>query len=211
MISLPDALHTVARQLGLDALDLRVYADEDLHGGYPEVFPSGSMWRVEGQFLYALIRALKPLRVLEIGTMHGCSATHILQALTDNGGKGRLTCVDSGIQIADIGDMIPDALRENAAISQVTIEAFIEAYAYRPYDFILEDAMHSPEQVEFIYRALPSLLTPGGVIVSHDAAHHLVGADVTGGIHAAGYTPQVYAIAPADCGFSVYQYRGDHG
>lgn len=205
-MNLTAALTQAAAQLKLDPAELIDYPAQDTHGGYPEAFPTGSMWQVEGQFLYSLIRALKPLRVMEIGTSHGCSATHILQALHDND-YGSLICVDSGLQIATVGDMIPDYLRYRVQIYLTSIEQLLERFIPDE-DFILEDAMHSPEQVEFIWSNIPTLLKPGGVIVSHDAAHHLVGADVMTGIQRAGYQAAVYAIDPADCGFAVYQYEG---
>lgn len=202
------ALTQAANQLFLDQAELFDYPAQDPHGGYPEVFPTGSMWQVEGQFLYSLIRALKPLRVLEIGTSHGCSATHILQALKDNGG-GTLHCVDSGVQVPVVGDMIPDELRDSVVIQQMDMYKYLEYPVSGYFDFILEDAMHSPEQVEFIWSQIPRLLYPsGGVMVSHDAAHHLVGADVRAGIQRAGYHATVYAIEPADCGFAVWRSAG---
>lgn len=201
-MNLTTALTTVAAQLHLDG-SLLDYPAHDPHGGYPEAFPTGSMWQVEGQFLYSLVRALKPLRILEIGTSHGCSATHMLQALHDNE-YGSLVCVDSGIQVPVVGDMIPDELRDRVNIYYGTIEDYLYASA-ELYDFVLEDAMHSPEQVESIWSHIPMLLKLGGVIVSHDAAHFLVGADIREGIRRTGYDATVYAIEPADCGFAVWR------
>lgn len=208
------ALTQAAHQLNLNQAELFDYAAQDPHGGYhtdyPDGFQVGSMWRVEGQFIYSLVRALRPARVLEIGTWHGCSATHILQALHDDGGEGWMNSVDCGIEISinDVGDMIPGGLRYRWLLHKTTIEDFIVHELGAPYDFIFEDAMHSPEQVEFIWSHIPKLLKPGGVIVSHDAAHHIVGAQVRAGIQRAGYAATVYAIDPADCGFAMMRYEG---
>lgn len=186
----------------------------DPHGGYnatyEDGFPIGSMWRVEGQMLYALIRALKPQSVLELGTSRGCSATHILQALRDNG-SGTLDCVDNGSQVAVIGDMIPANLRDFATIHQTSIEEAIpialeEGYRY---DFILEDGMHSFEQVKLVWENADRLLNPGGMIVSHDAMHNVAGPVVREAIAAAGYGDEAVnvLIEPADCGFAVWRKR----
>jgi hypothetical protein len=48
-----------------DPQELIGYAAEDTLGGYhwderQRQFPSGSLWQVEGQMLYALVRWLKP-------------------------------------------------------------------------------------------------------------------------------------------------------
>jgi predicted O-methyltransferase YrrM len=212
IMNLKSALTRIGHAFALDPLELDMAAHEDPHGGYHSAyddgFPVGSMWRVEGQFLYALIRALKPKRVLELGTSHGCSATHILQALQDNK-QGMLSCVDNGSQIGVVGDMIPAHLFNYTAIEQTPIETYIP-YLLKTgwtYDFILEDAMHTVEQVELVWRAADRLLNPGGMIISHDAVHVLVGADVQKGIARAGYADRalMVLIEPADCGFAVWR------
>lgn len=62
----------------------KVMPTDDLYGG---VNPG------DRRALYALVRALKPASVLEIGTHIGSSTIHIAQALKTNGG-GHLTTVD---------------------------------------------------------------------------------------------------------------------
>ncbi len=204
----------------LTPFDVIPYAYQDPHGGYhsdhADGFPIGSMWRVEGQMLYALIRALKPQSVLELGTSRGCSATHMLQALRDNG-SGILDCVDNGSQVASIGDMIPIELCMNAFVHRTNVEEFIPLILSegRTYDFILEDAMHSIEQVQLVWENADKLLNRGGMIVSHDACHAIVGPDVQRGIAAAGYlegggwgggnSVMNVLIEPADCGFALWR------
>src|SRR3990167_10454525 len=112
---LHSALEQIASAYSLDANALIAYAAEDLETGWDHgegEWPTGSIWQVEGQVLYALVRALKPARVLELGTWYGCSATHILQALEANG-YGALLVLDNHVQggPAAIGDMIPEGLR----------------------------------------------------------------------------------------------------
>jgi predicted O-methyltransferase YrrM len=204
-------LTQVAATFGLDAPALVDYAYSDPHGGYNSAhddgFPIGSLWRVEGQFLYALMRALRPLNVLELGTWHGASATHLLQAIVDNK-NGGLTCVDNR-EYGDIviGGLIPDALKRIAFIHDMRLENFI-AQALKEgwtYDFIFEDAMHTPEQVALVWQAAPQLLNPGGMIVSHDAMHAVAGERVREGIRRAGHQTTNVLIAPADCGFALWR------
>lgn len=204
----------------LTPADVIPFAAQDPHGGYhanyDDGFPSGSLWRVEGQFLYALIRALRPDNLLELGTWHGASATHLLQAMTDNK-QGGLTCVDSrAYGDIEIGGMIPKELKPLALMNMTRIETFIPHAIKegRRYDFIFEDAMHETEQVEFIWKHADALLNPGGVIVSHDAMHAVAGEAVREGIRRAGYeigygahTVATVLIAPADCGFAVWRKR----
>jgi predicted O-methyltransferase YrrM len=209
-MSLEYALNHISHVFGiLTPADVIPYAAQDLHGGYnaayDDGFPSGSLWRVEGQALYAIIRALKPQNVLELGTWHGASATHILQALHDNNG-GHLDCVDSRAygDIA-IGDMIPDTLRSRVTIHQTTFEQHLATLKANSYDFIFEDGMHDAPQVAFLWGEAKRLLKPGGMIVSHDAMHAIAGPAVREGIAQAGYGTLNVLIAPADCGFAVWR------
>lgn len=203
----------------LTPADVIPLAALDPHGGYhaayDDGFPSGSLWRVEGQALYALIRALKPQAVLELGTWHGASATHILQGVADNKAGG-LTCIDSrAYGDIEIGGMIPQALKPLAILHDMRIEAFIPQALKEgwTYDFIFEDAMHDAEQVEFVWKHADKLLNPGGVIISHDACHAIAGEAVREGITKAGYEDTMgygngmmyVLIAPADCGFALYR------
>jgi predicted O-methyltransferase YrrM len=219
-MNLKSALSRIAYAFNLNPLELDMASHEDPHGGYhaayDDGFPVGSMWRVEGQFLYALIRALKPVNVLELGTWHGCSATHILQALHDNGtsgdADGTLDCVDNrAYGDIVIGDMIPLDLRLYANIHAKSLEGFIAdiapALETHRYDLIFEDAMHTVEQVELVWKNADRLLTPGGVIISHDAMHAIAGPVVQEGIARAGYAKKVVSvlIEPADCGFAVWR------
>lgn len=221
-VDLWNALSLVSRELDItNPFILDTYASFDPHGGYNSAyedgFPTGSLWRVEGQTLYALVRALRPANVLELGTWHGASATHLLQAISDNK-YGGLTCIDSrAYGDIVIGDMIPKNLIHdpNFSIKLTRIETFIP-HALKEgwrYDFIFEDGMHDAEQVEFVWRHAEQLLNPGGVIVSHDACHAIAGKEVRGGIEAAGYKDTMgygggvmyVLIAPADCGFAIWR------
>lgn len=218
------ALDKMATTLGLDTDALITYTQDDPWGGYSvfqeDGFPVGSMWRVEGKTVYALIRALKPANVLELGTSRGCSATHILQALFDNG-DGHLDCVDHA-PAEIVGDFIPPKFRGRVDIHLTDMNAFVANLPDQSYDFILEDGNHDSPQVEMVYRAAWRLLRPGGVIVSHDPEHFLAGAAVRAGIAQAGYrvvrykdsltrfaddVPTVHTvlIAPSDCGLAYYR------
>jgi adhesin HecA-like repeat protein len=221
-MSLDYALNHISHVFGLlTPADVIPFAAQDPHGGYHALyddgFPIGSMWRVEGQCLYALVRALKPQRVLELGTWHGASATHLLQALEDNG-SGVLECIDNrAYGNIVIGDMIPDELRYIMTFQQTPLEEWID-YAVEKkitYDFIFEDAMHTAEQVAFVWSHADRLLNPGGMIISHDAMHVTAGPLVREGIERAGYEDTMgygngvmyVLIEPADCGFAIWRKR----
>lgn len=88
---------------------LLAFAEEDRFGGrdtghFPKLM---SPYAVEGQFLYAMVRALRPEVCLEIGCADGGSATHMLAALQVNG-YGKLMSVDINERA---GLMIPAGLK----------------------------------------------------------------------------------------------------
>ncbi len=212
-MNLTTALSYIAHTFNLNPIELDMASQEDPHGGYNSAyedgFPTGSLWRVEGQFLYALIRALHPDNVLELGTWHGASATHLLQGIVDNK-HGGLTCIDSNVHgSVEIGGMIPKALKPLAFLKDMRIETFVPQAVKEgwTYDFIFEDGMHDAAQVAFVWKHADLLLNPGGMIVSHDAMHSVAGEAVRDGIQQAGYGERTVnvLIEPADCGFAVWR------
>lgn len=212
-IPLDIALDNIATAFDLDTDELIKYADEDSYGGYHPnggTFPIGSMWEVEGKVLSALVRAIKPRNILELGTSRGCSATHFLEAMRYNENDCHLDCVDNGSQVATIGDLIPPRFAGNYEIHNMDMAQIIASAPDASYDLILEDGMHEPGQVEMVWRAAYRLLRPGGVILSHDAEHFIVGAAVREGIARAGYFGAVppartVLIAPSDCGYAYWR------
>jgi predicted O-methyltransferase YrrM len=209
-MQLPSALEQIAHQYGLDAAELIAYASEDPHTGFNTGWPTGSIWQVEGQVLYALVRALKPKTALELGTWYGCSATHILQAMHDNR-WGALQAVDNHVQggPAVIGDRIPDDLRGRFEFTDMDIMAYV-ATADEQFDLIFEDGMHDRAQVAAVWSAAQRILAPGGLMISHDATHFVVGPDVQAGMNQAGITDALFLnIDPADCGLAVWRKPGE--
>jgi predicted O-methyltransferase YrrM len=203
-MNLSDALEAIAGQLDISASDLLTYAQEDTR-------PSGSMPYVEEcQVLYALVRALKPRRVLEMGTHKGGSATHIAAALQQNYEENRtehrpyVTCVDIN---PNAGSDIPPGLLGRYVLMEITdIDEYIRRPGVSHFDFIFEDGAHSEFQVHTIYERLDKLLAPGGVIVSHDAAVEGVRDFIAAGIRKGiGVDVPVYTVDPSPLGFTVYR------
>lgn len=88
------AYYTHMKQLfNIELADLVKYFRESKYSGYPEE-PGGSVFKSEGQFIYVMIRHIKPKSVLEIGNFKGRGSTnHILQAIDDNK-MGEVTLID---------------------------------------------------------------------------------------------------------------------
>lgn len=217
-VDLPGAFDLLAEYLGADAQALRAYAAADPYprlgwdGGQGEA-PIGSVWSVEGIVLYALVRWAAPETVIELGTSAGASTTHLAAALEANGG-GTFTSVDNLSILSPgygCGELIPDALRARVKLVEANGVTFIQGQARA--DFILEDMVHMPESVSAVWARALDILTPGGLIVSHDAAHPLYTDHVQAGIAAAlGDDPQpaplLLLIRPSDTGLVIWRKSG---
>lgn len=205
-MNLIDTLYTIGAALGLDADSLNAYAAEDTYGGFlPDKDDGcmiGSLFRVEGQTLYALIRALKPKAAVEIGSFAGCSTAHLAAALEANG-AGKLTAIDN--QVLGVAVNIPDELAGRVTVVNTDGRDWLSARKASSVDFIFEDADHGAELTEAIWTEAKRVLKPGGVIVSHDALHWVVGAAVMAGIAAAGVKPLTVLTEPSDCGLAIWR------
>ncbi len=199
-----DVLFQLEKQLGIELDSLLPLAESDTLGGYhpdetQRKWGSGAVWEVEGQTLYALVRALKPQRILEIGSGTGCSTNHMAKAVQQNG-SGHITTIDRA--------NTPYVAHEFRDLIDVRNDDAINYLALQPdgsIDFLLEDADHSIQLCQAIGELAKTKLKPGGVLIAHDAAHPGVGADVKRGYDLAGLDIRVYRSDPSDCGFAVWQ------
>lgn len=200
-MKLYDALARLAPQIGKSADELLVYTSEDVIGGWhPDLalrrWDLGSMFEVEGQFIYALVRALKPQNVLEIGVGNGCATTHILAALVLNG-YGRLTSVDPHPYNTD---NVPKAWRDRWEFIPQDGVGWIAEHGERHFDIVVEDAMHSYEMTHDIIANVAPMRPH--VVLSHDSEHGVEGdlirrawTDIYG-------TFDSVLIEPSDCGLA---------
>lgn len=149
-----------------------LYGAEDKYGG---VNPG------DRRALYYLAAALKPQRVLEVGTHIAASTLYLASALKSFVNDGRITTVD----ILDVNDPrtgvwpavgLPKAPRDFAA--DLGVGAQIEFVAQpcldfmngstTTYDLIFLDGDHRPHAVYHEVAAALQKLSPQGVIVLHD-------------------------------------------
>jgi hypothetical protein len=138
LLTLEDAFDAVAPALGVRPSLLMRFANEDTHGGrdtgdFPKLM---SPYRAEGQFLYAIIRVLRPKFALEIGCGDGGSAVHMLAALEANQ-YGRLISVD--ILHRRVGWLIPSHLQGRWDL----IVGDAQQIELPKAEFVFEDADHS--------------------------------------------------------------------
>lgn len=209
-MNLTETLKLLALQLQLNPNELTQYAAEDTLGGYSSnesdrKWPIGSLWEQEGKVLYALIRTLKPQHVAEIGSLRGCSTAHIATALSVNG-SGRVTSIDIA---GGALDMYPKHLDKHlTAVTGDGLE-WLAGQEDESIDLLFEDSSHGEDMCASVAALCKTKLTPGGILIVHDAAHFLVGKDVQAGLtRALGNAYRVYLSDPSDCGFAAWQRPG---
>lgn len=163
-MNLQQALQQIATDGGFDANELMTYALEDAIGGRDTgQWPGMSTFAAEGQILYALVRAMKPNRVIEIGVDSGGTSTHILTALERNG-HGELYSIDIK---AEVGAAVPQQLRD-----RWTIYVGDALTAPLPTaEFIFEDGPHTYDWTVSMFTRIKALNPK--VMLTHDMYTHL--------------------------------------
>jgi predicted O-methyltransferase YrrM len=217
LMDLDNTLQLLALQVPVNPDELLKFAAEDSVGGWDldkGGWPIGSLWSVEGKVLYALIRALHPDKVVEVGTHRGCSTTHIATALEVNG-QGEVISLDLA---PGVGDLIPRNLTGRVSLIAASGVIWLAEQPDESIDIIYEDADHSAETSRDVALLAVRKLKPGGLHIVHDAAHDYawlgdgsqihsdVGATIRRGLEAAlGDQFRVYRTDPSDCGFALWQ------
>lgn len=157
-----EALQKIAERANLNATELIAYASEDKQGGRDTGYSGMSVDSVEGQLLYALVRALQPDLALEIGTCEGVSALHILTALDENG-RGQLVSYD-------IDPNAGSAVTSKARWRLYTADA--QRVDLPAADFVFEDADHGLTATITTLQKVKAL--GPRVVISHDYYSHEV-------------------------------------
>jgi len=146
-------------------VDLNGYfREEDREGGKLRGFPGGSIWEIEGIFLYGIARALRATVIIETGTYRGCSTRHLRLAVSRNG-AGRIYSVDLN-PATSTGFESDEWVTPVQSDSVVWLEA--NPRLVRQCGLFFHDSDHSPEHVGREIRAVWPNLPPGAVAVCHD-------------------------------------------
>jgi predicted O-methyltransferase YrrM len=160
----------------------RVYAE--LHGHdaaftalrkrlvvHPDGF--GGQMIAEYSAIYALVRLLRPERVVETGVADGTTSAYILRALEDNG-RGHLYSIDVPSDRlppgAAPGWIVDDRLRHRWTLRIGRSDELLKPLLseLRSIDVFLHDSLHTYDNMLFEYRTAWPFLTPGGLFLSHD-------------------------------------------
>lgn len=135
-----------------------------------------------GEFLYGLVRLLKPKRVLETGTHQGVGASYIAQALKDNGFIDGAESPLMG-KLITIEFLRPHYEATKARIKKLELESYVFQHLsdvnkfYPPgegmdtFDMVLLDTEPQTrfEELANFFHAL----RPGGFIFIHDLHRHM--------------------------------------
>lgn len=121
--------------------------------------------------LYALVRGLRPERVLEVGVRWGGGARIIAAALEDAGGPGRAVGIDP--QTEAFRPRPRELFGRYELVRGYSPEATPAAVARLggPVDLAFIDAMHTHDHVLADLRGVLPHLAPGGHVLLHDAFH----------------------------------------
>ena len=205
---LDEALAQLAAYFGLDADELRAYAAEDTVGGYGREdapapnprWPGGSVWEGEGKALYALVRALQPQVIVEVGSLVGCSTSHLALACLRNG-SGTVYAVDPA---ADFSCVAPDLLPCIQAVRQ-------DVFAWTPPEhigFVFEDGAHTPGFTQAVLERLRPHLSDNAAVLCHDACQERHGRHILPELRAAmGEHADAVLIHPSDCGLGYARHE----
>ncbi len=130
----------------------------------------------DAEFLYALVRLVRPKVVLELGTGYGVASRFIVEALRENG-KGRLWTVESNHAFADASLPVLDDVLE-------WVELEREVPSGLGPDLILIDSDYKRREQDIAYWLAPPK-TRRPLVVLHDAArgyvlHGAIGVELPG-------------------------------
>ncbi len=139
-------------------------------GGFTS-FNDGGIECETGEFLYGLVRLLKPDYVLETGTHYGVGASYMGSALQDNL-KGKLITIEFLSEIWRIANERFQKLN----LSSIVDNRLLDVAHFRPeagelYDLILLDTEPQTRFGELLQ--FYPFLKPGGYVFIHDLHRHM--------------------------------------
>ena len=153
----PPSLAAIRERRATFACDL--WHESDLAG----VFDApAQLTPVERLILFSLVVGLRPRHAVEIGSFRGGSAAIIVHAM-DLNDHGSLTLVDP---TPEISDAVWARIRHRATLIKAPSPQAVAGLAC---DFALIDALHTTAAVKADLAALQAVLSPGGVVLLHDA------------------------------------------
>ena len=163
----------------------------DLERRYRSHFVAGWVNLVDAQFLYWIVRRLKPKTVVQTGVSNGLSSAYIMLALAKNGPEGRLHVIDlpyifdpadphwtqtgyvHGVVIPQgksSGWLVPDVYRDRFEVAVGDAKELLPPLIDRldAIDMFFHDSDHTYNHMMFEFDQAMRKLTPNSVIVADD-------------------------------------------
>lgn len=129
-----------------------------------------------GRFLYGLTRAMRPTRVLELGTNLGVGAATLAFALArtegEGGPVGRLVTLEGAPAYAGLARQSLGEMGHGARV-QVVVGAFVETLPdvlddEEPFDLVFIDGHHEEAAAHAYVHAIRPALSPGALVILDD-------------------------------------------
>jgi len=163
-------MNITEKMVGLDP-DLKIHNEGEWSNTDSQfsAFNDGGVECEVGEFLYGLIRLLKPTNVLETGTHFGVGASYLGHGLKDNG-FGHLTTLEFLPEIQEAAKARIDAQKLNDFVTLVSGDAT----KYVPdalYDVVFLDT--EPQTRFFELLKYFPFVKEGGFIFIHDLHRHM--------------------------------------
>jgi predicted O-methyltransferase YrrM len=192
---LHDAMAEASTVPGFDQVaERKAYVETtlaELGRRYQSHFVAGWVNLVDAQFLYWLVRRLRPKTVVQTGVSNGLSSAYIMLALAKNGPQGRLHVIDlphifdpadpqwtqtgalHGVVIPQgksSGWLVPDIYRDRFDVEVGDAKALLPPLIDRlgAIDMFFHDSDHTYNHMMFEFDQAMRKLAPDGVIVADD-------------------------------------------
>jgi predicted O-methyltransferase YrrM len=150
----------------IEALRIAVKEQRELRTAFPTM--RAQLDDIEAEITYLLLRELRPMKVVEIGALHGWSTTWILRALRDTG-HGHLHTVDRVDH--SVRQVPPDLSAGRWTFVHGDVRRRTDRLP-RDIDYLFVDAAHSARFARWYFDRLLPHLAPETSVSVHDVFHH---------------------------------------
>jgi hypothetical protein len=206
------ALDRIANLSGVPTSELRRFCRELREGSLPDVLlqrGAGMAFAHElpqGALLYLLVRAARPLRVVETGVRPGYSTAWLLAGLDANGageltslGPGPVTGRMSGVGNVTVGQFVPPSLRSRWTLALGNTEDRLREIlsGASKVDLFFYDNGPDVARARFELRAAWEALSDRGILLAHHVDSNAAWADFC---RAQGVPAQILDAGPPPMG-----------
>lgn len=144
----------------------------DWTGKHFMMFDSGAIELETGEFLYGLVRVLKPTHIFETGTFTGISAMYMAQGLKDNDIPGsELLTVEIDNTHKERAEKLWKSVSVDKYVQCKLIKSLELELSNRSFDLMFLDSEPNLRFAELV-RFFPNL-NPGGFVFLHDLHRHM--------------------------------------